>query len=113
MDKVAFTGSTITSWKILAAAAEFNLKAVILELGGKSPTIVFDDTDLEQAIKWGGHSIFVNMGHICIAGSQIYVQEGIFNKFIEYLTQYVQAFIDTIGSLFEEGNFHRLQISKT
>ncbi|KXN92973.1 Aldehyde dehydrogenase, partial [Leucoagaricus sp. SymC.cos] len=113
MDKVAFTGSTITGRKILAAAAEFNLKAVTLELGGKSPTIVFDDTDLEQAIKWGGHSIFVNMGHICIAGSRIYVQEGIFDKFIECLTQYVQAFTDAVGSPFEEGNLHGLQISKT
>ena len=55
--KVAFTGSTLTGRKILKAAAESNLKKVTLELGGKSPTIVFDDADLEQAIKWAGFGI--------------------------------------------------------
>ena len=50
--KVSFTGSTLTGRKIMEAAAKSNLKRVTLELGGKSPTIIFDDADLEQAIKW-------------------------------------------------------------
>jgi aldehyde dehydrogenase (NAD+) len=57
IDKVAFTGSTVTGRKILKASAESNLKDVTLELGGKSPTIIFDDADLEQAVKWAAHGI--------------------------------------------------------
>jgi acyl-CoA reductase-like NAD-dependent aldehyde dehydrogenase len=57
IQKVAFTGSTLTGRKILKAAAESNLKKVTLELGGKSPTIIFDDADLEQAIKWAASGI--------------------------------------------------------
>lgn len=52
IDKVAFTGSTVTGRKILKAAAESNMKNAMLELGGKSPNIIFDDADLEQAVKW-------------------------------------------------------------
>jgi aldehyde dehydrogenase (NAD+) len=55
--KLSFTGSTLTGRRILKAAAESNLKAVTLELGGKSPTIVFDDADVEQAIKWASMGI--------------------------------------------------------
>lgn len=57
IEKVAFTGSTLTGRKILKAAAETNLKVVTLELGGKSPTIIFDDADLDQAVKWASHGI--------------------------------------------------------
>lgn len=52
IDKISFTGSTLVGRKILKASAESNLKDVTLELGGKSPAIIFDDADLEQAIKW-------------------------------------------------------------
>lgn len=54
---ITFTGSTLTGRRILKASAESNLKKVALELGGKSPTIVFDDADLEQAIKWASRGI--------------------------------------------------------
>lgn len=57
ISKVAFTGSTLTGRKILKASAESNLKVVTLELGGKSPTIIFDDADIEQAVKWASHGI--------------------------------------------------------
>ena len=57
IEKVAFTGSTLTGRKILKASSESNLKVVTLELGGKSPTVVFDDADLEQAIKWASFGI--------------------------------------------------------
>jgi aldehyde dehydrogenase (NAD+) len=55
--KIAFTGSTLTGRKIMKASAETNLKDVTLELGGKSPTIIFDDADLDQAVKWASHGI--------------------------------------------------------
>ena len=57
IDKVAFTGSTLVGRKIMEAAAKSNLKNVTLELGGKSPNIIFNDADLEQAIKWTSHGI--------------------------------------------------------
>jgi aldehyde dehydrogenase (NAD+) len=55
--KVAFTGSTIVGRKIMEAAAKSNLKPVTLELGGKSPTIIFNDADLDQAVNWASHGI--------------------------------------------------------
>ena len=57
IEKISFTGSTITGRKVLKASAESNLKNVTLELGGKSPTIIFDDADLDQAVKWASHGI--------------------------------------------------------
>ena len=57
LDKVAFTGSTLVGRKIMKAAADSNLKEVTLELGGKSPNIIFDDCDIEQAVSWTVHGI--------------------------------------------------------
>lgn len=57
VDKVAFTGSTLVGRKIMEAAARSNLKAISLELGGKSPNIIFDDADLEQTVKWTAFGI--------------------------------------------------------
>ncbi|KAJ7266427.1 aldehyde dehydrogenase domain-containing protein [Mycena haematopus] len=87
ISKVAFTGSTLVGRKIMAAAAASNLKNVTLELGGKSPNIVFDDANLEQAVGWAAHGIFWNHGQACCAGSRIYVQEGIYDKFLTMLTE--------------------------
>ncbi len=57
IDKVAFTGSTLTGRKVMEASARSNLKNVTLELGGKSPNIIFNDADLEQAVEWASHGI--------------------------------------------------------
>lgn len=57
IDKVAFTGSTLVGRKVMEAAAKSNLKPVTLELGGKSPNIIFDDANLEQAVNWAIHGI--------------------------------------------------------
>jgi len=62
VDKVAFTGSTVTGRSIMKAAASSNLKKVTLELGGKSPTIVFNDADLDAAIDWANFGIYFNHG---------------------------------------------------
>jgi aldehyde dehydrogenase (NAD+) len=81
--KVSFTGSTATGRKIQEMAAKSNLKRVTLELGGKSPAVVFDDADLENAITWCVNAITANTGQVCFAASRVYVQEGIYDKFVE------------------------------
>lgn len=80
VDKVAFTGSTIVGRLIMKAAADSNLKKVTLELGGKSPNIVFNDANIEEAISWVNFGIYFNHGQCCCAGSRIYVQEGVYDQ---------------------------------
>lgn len=71
IDKVAFTGSVVTGRRISIAAAESNLKKVTLELGGKSPVIVFDSADVEEAADWAALAIWFNSGQDCCAGSRV------------------------------------------
>jgi len=82
VDKVAFTGSTEVGKLILQAAAG-NLKKVSLELGGKSPNVVFGDVDLDAAIAGSSSAIFFNHGQCCCAGSRLYVENSIFDKVVE------------------------------
>jgi phenylacetaldehyde dehydrogenase len=82
VDKVAFTGSTEVG-KLIVQAAAGNLKKVSLELGGKSPNVVFGDTDLETAIDGASMAIFFNHGQCCAAGSRLYVEKKVFDKVIE------------------------------
>src|SRR5580704_10093657 len=81
VDKVAFTGSTEVGKLILQAAAG-NLKKVSLELGGKSPNIIFDDADLDSAIPGAASAIFFNQGQCCCAGSRLFVENEIFDKVV-------------------------------
>lgn len=71
IDKVAFTGSVVTGRKISIAAAESNLKKVTLELGGKSPSLVFDSADVEEAAGWTAMGIYFNSGQDCCASSRV------------------------------------------
>ncbi|XXG99999.1 hypothetical protein Hte_006341 [Hypoxylon texense] len=80
--KLAFTGSTATGRRIMEAAARSNLKKVSLELGGKGPSIVFDDADFDNALLWTTIGITASNGQICAAGSRIYVQDTIYDKFL-------------------------------
>ncbi|MEI9983444.1 MAG: aldehyde dehydrogenase family protein [Aliidongia sp.] len=82
VDKVAFTGSTEVG-KLIVKAAVGNLKKVSLELGGKSPAIVFPDADLERAIPGVANAIFFNHGQCCCAGSRLYVHKSIYDKVVE------------------------------
>jgi len=82
VDKIAFTGSTEVGKLILQASAG-NLKKVSLELGGKSPNVVFQDSDLNQAIKGAASAIFFNHGQCCCAGSRLYIEKPIFDKVVE------------------------------
>ncbi|KMZ57568.1 hydroxycinnamaldehyde dehydrogenase [Zostera marina] len=83
VDKVTFTGSTEVGRKIMEASAKSNLKSITLELGGKSPVIIFDDADLDMAVELARLAIFFNKGEVCIAGSRVLVQEGIYDEFIK------------------------------
>ncbi|KAF7306707.1 Aldehyde dehydrogenase [Mycena indigotica] len=100
IEKVAFTGSTLVGRKVMAAAANSNLKNVTLELGGKSPNIIFDDADLDQAVSWAAHGIFWNHGQACCAGSRIFVQAGIYDQFLAAFTEKAKAI--TVGDPFDE-----------
>lgn len=83
IDKVAFTGSTDIGRIVMAAAANSNLKRVSLELGGKSPLIIFSDIELDWAVEWAHNAIFANHGQNCCAGSRTFVHEDIYDKFVE------------------------------
>jgi aldehyde dehydrogenase (NAD+) len=102
VDKIAFTGSTITGRKIMEAASNSNLKKVSLELGGKSPHIVFDSADLDQAATWAALGICYNTGQDCTAGSRLYVQKGIYDKFLDTLLSKVKE--HAIGDGFDDKN---------
>src|SRR3984957_9179358 len=82
VDKVAFTGSHVTGQKIIAASTR-NLKRVSLELGGKSPDIVFADADLEGAVPGAGMAVFANSGQICSAGTRLFVERRIYDEFVD------------------------------
>lgn len=82
VDKVAFTGSSLTGQKIVEASAG-NLKRVSLELGGKSPDIVFADADLEQAVPGAAMAVFANSGQICSAGTRLFVEQKIYDEFTD------------------------------
>ena len=81
VDKVSFTGSTEVGKRIIDAA-KGNLKKLSLELGGKSPVIVFEDADIDEAIAGAAQAIFANAGQVCVAGSRLYVQESIYEQVV-------------------------------
>ncbi len=85
IDKIAFTGSTATGKRVAATAAQ-TVKRVTLELGGKSPSLVFDDADLQQAVNGALYGVFYNAGQCCEARSRVLVQESIADEFIEMFT---------------------------
>ncbi|KAF9365691.1 aldehyde dehydrogenase (NAD(P)(+)) ald5 [Mortierella sp. NVP85] len=85
INKCSFTGSGNVGRKVMAGAANSNLKPITLELGGKSPLIVFADADLDQAVEDVFGAIFSNMGQNCCAGSRLYLESGIEDKFLEKL----------------------------
>ncbi|CAG9269673.1 aldehyde dehydrogenase family protein [Paraburkholderia caribensis] len=89
VDKVAFTGSSFTGQRIVRASAG-NLKRVSLELGGKSPNIVFSDANLDAAVAGASAAIFANSGQMCTAGSRLFVQRDIYEEFTQRLAAFSQ-----------------------
>lgn len=90
VDKIAFTGSTATGRKI-AEAASVNFKRLTMELGGKSPDIVFADADLTQAVPGAGMGVFANSGQVCCAGTRLFVERPIYDEFVEKLAGFASS----------------------
>jgi len=111
LDKIAFTGSTDVGRKIFAnAAMSNNMKRVTLELGGKSPLIVCDDANIDAAIEASHMGLFLNQGQCCCASSRIFVQDSIYNEFVEKATSEAKKRVVTAG--YEEGAMQGPQVSK-
>jgi aldehyde dehydrogenase (NAD+) len=100
VDKVAFTGSTEVGHLIMRAAADTNLKRVTLELGGKSPNIVFADADMDEAVEGSHQALFFNQGQCCCAGSRLFVEEKAYDEFVE--KSVARAKRRTVGSPFDK-----------
>ena len=99
IDKVAFTGSTQVGRLIMEAAAKSNLKGVTLEMGGKSPNIIFADSDLDEAVEGAHLGVFSNQGQVCCAGTRVYVEETIYDQFVEKSVARAQR--RTVGDPFD------------
>ncbi|VVT49226.1 uncharacterized protein SAPINGB_P002165 [Magnusiomyces paraingens] len=109
VDKIAFTGSTVTGSLVMKMCAE-TLKNLTLECGGKSPLLVFEDCDFQEAVKWAHNGIMSNMGQNCSATSRIYVQESIYDKFVEALKE--QTIKESkVGDVFDDTVTHGPQVS--
>jgi phenylacetaldehyde dehydrogenase len=91
VDKIAFTGSTEVG-RLIVDAARGNLKKVSLELGGKSPNVIFPDADLDNAIPGSATAIFYNQGQSCTAGSRLFVHKSIFDKVVDGVAQATKQF---------------------
>lgn len=110
VDKVAFTGSTETARAIMASAAK-TLKNVTFETGGKSPLLVFDDADMEQAVRWSHMGINSNSGQICTATSRILVQESVYDRFVEEFVERVKT-VSKVGNQWDKDTYQGPQVSK-
>jgi len=102
IDKISFTGSTVVGRHIMEASSKSNLKKVTLELGGKSPLIIFSDADLDQAVDQSHFALFFNMGQCCTAASRLFVQEEIYDRFVEKAVE--RAKRRTVGDPFDTKN---------
>ncbi len=111
IDKVAFTGSTDVGHLILQAAGRSNLKRISLELGGKSPNIVFADADMDQAIEGSHMGLFFNQGQVCCAGSRVFVEEKVYDQFVEHSTARAQK--RTVGDPFHASTEQGPQVDQT
>jgi len=115
IDMVSFTGSTAVGREIMKAAAG-NLKKISLELGGKSPNIIFADADFETAVDYGLYGIYFGTGQICSAGSRILVQEDIYDRYVERFVERAKQIVSGngldpqthMGPVVSEKQMHRI-----
>ncbi|HLO84728.1 MAG TPA: aldehyde dehydrogenase family protein [Nostocaceae cyanobacterium] len=110
IDKVAFTGSTEVGHLIMEAAAKSNLKRVTLELGGKSPNIIFADADIDAAIESAHEAIFFNQGQCCCAGSRLFVEETIYDEFVARSVERAKKRV--VGDPFDENTNQGPQVDQ-
>jgi acyl-CoA reductase-like NAD-dependent aldehyde dehydrogenase len=110
VNKIAFTGSTGVGRLIMKSAAESNLKNVHLELGGKSPMVVFADADLDNAAEWVINGAFFNSSQNCCCGSRLFIEEKIYDEFVDKLVEKTKEI--KVGRFDEEGIFMGPLINK-
>jgi phenylacetaldehyde dehydrogenase len=101
VEKVAFTGSTEVGRAIVHAAADSNLNKVTLELGGKSPVVIFDDANLDLAIPMASFGTFIHSGQACVCGSRIFAQRGVYERVVEGIAN--MANVMQLGGPKDEG----------
>ncbi|KAI5063371.1 hypothetical protein GOP47_0022292 [Adiantum capillus-veneris] len=109
IDKLAFTGSTEVGKIVSQAAAASNLKPVTLELGGKSPFIITEDSDIDHAVELSHFALFFNQGQCCCAGSRTFVHESIYDEFLEKAK--ARALRRVVGDPFQKGVEQGPQVS--
>ncbi len=109
VDKIAFTGSSATG-RIIMQAASKNLKRISLELGGKSPNIVFADSDIDSAVDGAMTGIFFNQGEVCCAGSRLFIEKSIHGEFVDKLSN--KAASMRVGNPEDTGTQMGAQVSK-
>jgi len=110
IDKVAFTGEYLTGQLVMEAAAKSNLKRVSLELGGKSPNIIFADADLDSAIDGAYFGLFFNQGQCCCAGSRLFVEEKVYDQVVDKLVKRAQS--QKVGDPFDQATTQGPQVSQ-
>jgi aldehyde dehydrogenase (NAD+) len=110
VDKVAFTGSTEVGKLIMQAAGRTNLKRVTLELGGKSPNIVFADADMNAAVEGAFVGLFLNQGQCCCAGSRLFVESHVHDEFVEKVLKRVRK--QRVGDPFDPTTTQGPQVSE-
>lgn len=110
VDKIAFTGSTLVGKEIVRLAAG-TLKQITIETGGKSPILVLEDADLQEAVEWAHLGIMSNQGQICTATSRILVHDSIYFDFVERFKDYTRR-RSIIGDPFRYGTYQGPQVSK-
>lgn len=117
--KISFTGSIPTGKAIQQAAAQSNLKRVTLELGGKSPALVFDDANLDNALTWTVNAILARSGQVCVSATRIYIQKSVSEEFIKKYTHKMKAaaadladpqdMSTKLGPLVDQSQFERVK----
>ncbi len=115
IDRISFTGESATG-RAIARAASANLVPVSFELGGKGANIVFADADLDKAVSWSIRAIFSNAGQVCLAGSRLFVEEPIYERFIERFVKAAEAMVmgdpvdpkTQVGPLSSETHFRKV-----
>jgi len=110
IDKVAFTGSTATATQIMKSAA-VGLRNITLETGGKSPLLVFEDANLEQAVRWSHVGIMSNQGQICTATSRILVQKDVAGNFLTMFKEQIKQ-VSVIGDQWSQDTFQGPQVTR-
>ncbi|PWA56209.1 aldehyde dehydrogenase 2C4 [Artemisia annua] len=110
IDCVSFTGSTEVGRLIMHAAAASNLKTVSLELGGKSPLVIFDDANIDQAADLALFGSIANKGEICVCSSRVFVQEGIYNEVVKKVVEKAKTWV--VGDPFDPSTTQGPQVDK-